>query len=295
MSYFIRIAQDGSLTKAAGILRIAQPALSRQMRLLEEELGVALFIRTARGMRLTEEGDALRAAAAGPLRELELALQNIRTLPLAMEAKIALGLPPGLSEALAKPLALHLDTHFPTIKLCIVEGITGSLIDWLSRGVVDFALLDETARHERLDEQRLLTLPLVLAGPAHNMPPPGQKIAFADAAKLPLILPSHHLGVRAAVNDAALHAQVKLNIRMEADQPRLIQDLLAGGMGYSILPGYSVRSESKSKQLRIWPIGSPEPAIDILIASRKNTQTGSARMKAIEEAIARVTLDRLAV
>lgn len=65
ISYFVRIAEDGSLTKAAGILRFAQPALSRQMRLLEEELGVTLFNRTARGMRLTEESEYLRAAAAG--------------------------------------------------------------------------------------------------------------------------------------------------------------------------------------------------------------------------------------
>jgi LysR family transcriptional regulator, nitrogen assimilation regulatory protein len=63
LSYFVRIAEDGSLTKAAGVLRIAQPALSRQIRLLEEELGVSLFSRTARGMQLTEEGEYLRASA----------------------------------------------------------------------------------------------------------------------------------------------------------------------------------------------------------------------------------------
>src|SRR5579871_4670939 len=179
LSYFIKIAENGSLTKAANVLRIAQPALSRQMRLLEEELGLPLFNRTARGMRLTEEGDALRAAAAGPLRELELALQNIRTLPLAMDAKIALGLPPSLSAMLAGPLALRLDQQFPNIKLCIVEGMTGNLIDWLSRGIVDFALLDETARNEKLDEQRLMSLPLLLTGPAAGMPPPGAPIQFA--------------------------------------------------------------------------------------------------------------------
>ena len=81
LSYFVRIAADGSLSKAAGILRIAQPALSRQMRLLEEELGVALFERTQRGMQLTENGGHLYSSVAGPLQEIDRAHResNVRS------------------------------------------------------------------------------------------------------------------------------------------------------------------------------------------------------------------------
>jgi LysR family transcriptional regulator, nitrogen assimilation regulatory protein len=230
LSYFMRISEHGSLTKASNVLRIAQPALSRQMRLLEEELGVPLFNRTSRGMRLTEEGEALRASVAGPLRELELALQNIKSFPFAAEANIAIGLPVSLADILATPLARRIDQEFPNIKLCIVEGMTGSLIDWLSRGVVDFVLLEEEAHHDQLQEQKLVTLPVILTGPADSHLPPGQAVAFSDAVKLPLVLPSHHLGLRAVINDAAMWAQAKLNIRMEADSSRLTKDLLTGGL-----------------------------------------------------------------
>ena len=80
LTYFTCIAEYGSLTRAAGVLRIAQSALSRQMRLLETEIGVPLFSRTTRGMTLTDEGRYLQSAVAGPLRELAVALQNIRSL-----------------------------------------------------------------------------------------------------------------------------------------------------------------------------------------------------------------------
>ena len=292
LSYFMRIAEHGSLTKASNVLRIAQPALSRQMRLLEEELGVALFNRTARGMRLTEEGEALRASVAGPLRELELALQNIRSFPFAAEANIAIGLPPSLADILATRLALRIDQEFPAIKLCIVDGLTGSLIDWVARGVVDFALLEGTAHHDQLHEQKLAELPLMLAGPADS-PLPNKAVAFGDAARLPLILPSHHLGLRAVINDAAMWTQAKLNIRMEVDSARLMQDLLTGGMGHAIVPACYCKAETDAGRLRLWQIEDPALSIDITLASRKNSQIAGPRVRAIGDIISRIALEVL--
>ena len=77
LRYFLQIAEEGSMGRAASVLGIAQPALTRQVRLLEEALGVPLFIRTQRGMQLTEDGEQLRAAIKKPLQEIELALQNV--------------------------------------------------------------------------------------------------------------------------------------------------------------------------------------------------------------------------
>jgi DNA-binding transcriptional LysR family regulator len=292
LSYFMRIAEHGSLTKASNVLRIAQPALSRQMRLLEEELGVSLFSRTARGMRLTEEGAALRASVVGPLRELELAMQNIRSFPFAAEANIGLGLPPGLADILATTLALRIDEAFPKVKLCMVEGLTGSLVDWVSRGVVDFVLVEEPGHHEQLHEKILTTLPLMLVGTANSLPA-NQPVPFNDAVKLPLVLPSHHLGLRAVLNDAALWAHVNLNLRLEADSSRLMKDLLLRGMGYTILPACYCQAEIASGRLQAWPITNPALNIDIAVTSRKNSHLTGPHIKAIEELIAQTALELL--
>jgi DNA-binding transcriptional LysR family regulator len=270
ISYFVRIAEDGSLTKAAGVLRIAQPALSRQIRLLEEELGVCLFNRTARGMQLTEEGEYLRAAAAGPLRALELALQNVRSFSARIEGNFAIGMPSSIGDVLARSLALRMDTDYPNIKLRIMEGISGSLIDWLNRGIIDFALTEETPRDDRLTTLELLSERLVLVGSTGTSLDPNRGMTFRKAAELPLILPTHHLGIRGLFNDAVSKLRIGTDIRFEADSCRLIKDLVAGGMGYTILPLTYFRDEYRQGSLRYCPIVTPKLMLTTYLSYRTN-------------------------
>jgi len=92
LKYFLRVAEEGSITRAAKLLGIAQPALSRQVQLLEEDLGISLFTRNRRGVELTEEGERLRASTAAPLRQLELAVQYVSSPLARLELKTVLPL-----------------------------------------------------------------------------------------------------------------------------------------------------------------------------------------------------------
>ena len=279
LSYFVRIAEDGSLTKAAGVLRIAQPALSRQIRLLEEELGVALFSRTARGMQLTEEGEFLRAAVAGPLRAMELALQNVRSFSSRIEGNFAIGMPANIGAILAKPLALRMAADFPRIKLKIVEGFTGSLIDWLNRGILDFALLEEASRDARLTERELFSERLMLVGAPASALDPDHSMALRKVARLPLVLPSHHLGIRGVLNDALAKLQTPADIRLEADSPRLIKELVESGMGYAILPLAYFRPEYQAGKLQYCSIVNPTLTLSIFLAYRTNDRDTTNRIE----------------
>ncbi len=285
LSYFVRIAEDGSLTKASGVLRIAQPALSRQIRLLEEDLGISLFSRTARGMQLTEAGEHLRAAVAGPLRELELALQNIRSFTSSIEGNIAIGLPPSVNEFVARPLALRMDADHPNIKLLLVEGYTGSLMDWLNRGIVDFALLEESSRDERLIDRKLSTEPLLLVGTVDSSLSMNQPIKFKDVAQLPLIIQSHHLGIRSTLNDAVAAVGATLNIRFQADSPRLIKELVLSGKGYAILPMSCFKEEYSQDRLLCCPIIDPNLSLTLFLSSRKNSQTNRLSRHNLEQVV----------
>lgn len=293
LGYFVRVAEDGSLTKAAQILRIAQPALSRQMRLLEDELGVTLFRRTARGMQLSADGERLRAAIAGPMRELELALHGFRAAASPIVADAVLGLPASLAELLDKPLALGVARKFPEIRLRVVEGPSGSLQDWLGRGMSDFALLEESAHDDRLSEQLIASIPLMLVGPAGNDFRPGQSVPFAEAARLPLVLTSHHMGVRGAVNDAAQRSQAKLNIRCEADVPRLTRELVREGLGYAMLPLAYCRDAVASGGLQVWPLIGPTPQVSVFLASRRNSQVAGERLAGLERLIFDISASHL--
>jgi LysR family nitrogen assimilation transcriptional regulator len=272
LGYFVRVAQDGSLTKASGVLRIAQPALSRQIRMLEEELGLSLFERTARGMQLTEEGDYLLTSVAGPLRDLELAVQNARKFSPKIEGNVTLGMPASIAEVLAHSLALRMDEHFPNIKVRIVEGPMGALIDWLGRGVIDFGFLEDASHSERLADRELHSDSLVLVGgPGSNLVPE-TLVPFKKAALLPLIVPSHHLGIRGVLNDAAARSSTTLNIRFEADSSRLTKDLVADGIGYAILPLHYFKNEFAAGKLRYSTITKPTLTLKTVICVRSNVQ-----------------------
>jgi DNA-binding transcriptional LysR family regulator len=281
LRYFVRVAEDGSLTKAAGVLRVAQPALTRQVRLLEKELGVALFNRTPRGMQLTEEGEYLRGSVAGPLRAVELALQNVRSLSPRIEGDFAIGMTSSLIEILATPLVLRMNADFPNIKLRIMEGITGSLIDWLHRGMLDFALLEEESRDDRLTDRLLFSERLVVVGGARSVVNPKRPMAFEKVVELPLILPMHHLGIRALFNDTLSKLRINAEIRFEADSARLIKELVASGMGYAILPLSYFRQEFENGTLRYSPIIKPLLRLPTFLSYRTSSRATTNRVEGI--------------
>lgn len=281
LRYFVRIAEDGSLTKASGVLRVAQPALTRQMRLLEEELGVPLFNRTARGMRLTDEGEYLRTAVAGPLRALELALQNVRTRSPRLEGNFAIGMPSSIGDVIATPLVQRMQTDFPNIKLRVMEGITGSLIDWLHRGMLDFALLEEESRDERLTDLELTRERLMLVGPPGGVINPKRTIAFEKAVRLPLLLPTHHLGIRGVVNDELAKQRLSADIRFEADSSRLLKDLVAAGMGYAILPLSYCREEHRAGTLQCMPLVKPTLLLSTFLSYRTSHRATTNRVEGL--------------
>lgn len=285
LRYFARVAEDGSLTKAAGVLRIAQPALSRQMRLLEEELGVSLFNRTSKGMQLTNEGEYLFTAITGHLRGLDLAVQNVRSLSSRFEGNFAIGLPPAVSEIYAARIIHRLGAELPNVKLRIVEGSSGSLVGWLNRGIVDFAVIEGRSNDDRLSDIELLATELVLVGPGSAALDPTTPKPFAEVAGLPLILSSHHLGVRAIITEAAAQSRVRVATRLEVDAVGLIKNLVAEGMGFSILPELYLQPRSGSGELTHCPIGSPSLQLVLFLSSRRKEAGGNATMEDLVTAI----------
>ena len=117
---FVRIAELGSLSKASDRMRIAQPALSRQMKLLQEELGVSLFERHRRGMRITQAGEELLMRVSGLTRQLDQAFADVRSLSKTATGQVALGFVPTASYVLAGRLACRVAAEYPGISLRIV-------------------------------------------------------------------------------------------------------------------------------------------------------------------------------
>src|ERR1700742_3018614 len=142
LKYFLRVAEEGSITRAAKVLGIAQPALSRQVQLLEEDLGVTLFRRNRRGVELTEEGERLRASTAAPLRQLELAVQYAGSPLARLKRGMRLGMTETAAGILAAPVIATLTTMFPQVSFSVSVGSTDQLVKELLNGAVDVALIN---------------------------------------------------------------------------------------------------------------------------------------------------------
>lgn len=273
---FREIAEAGSLSRAADRLRIAQPALSRQIRLLEDEAGLALFARHGRGMALTEAGQELLARVAGPMRQLEGAIAEVRSLSGAVAGQVALGMMPTVAAVLAGPLSRRVAQRYPDISLRVVEGYTGHLIEWVQRGATDATLLYGRATDFHLPVRDLFVEGLVLVGPPGSGLSPDTPVTLAAAAHYPLVLPSRPHGLRAIVDAAAGRARITLNLRHEADSYLVLKDLVECGLGFAILPRSAIRREEAEGRMLVAPLVRPAIRRHVVLALPPDRAPGRA-------------------
>lgn len=256
LKYFQRIAEVGSITRAAGLLGIAQPALSRQLQLLEEELGVALFRRTRRGVELTDAGERLRASTAAPLRQLELAVQYAGSPLARLERNMLLGLLETTVDVLAAPLINSLITVFPNAVFSVTVGSTDQLVDAMLKGAVDVALINPVP-DERVFYRKMLIEDLVLVGGPQSLLEATHAVPFIDVVALPLVIPRSPAGIGHALENAALRTKVNMSYRTTSDSLQVTKTLIEAGLVYGILPLSACRREVDDGRLRFAPIREP--------------------------------------
>ena len=257
LKYFLRIAEEGSITRAATALGIAQPALSRQIRLLEEDLGITLFHRTRRGVHLTEEGERLRSSTAAPLRQLELAVMYAGSPLARIERGLLFGMVPTAAGVLAAPLLASLGAAFPNVHFHVAVAETDELVQRMLGGAVDLAVLHPVA-DDRLFYRHLLVEDLVLVGgPASDLSP-DTPVRFADLAALPLVMPSATTGIRNTLENTALRVKVAITTRYSTDSLEVSKQLVAAGLGYAVLPPAACGADIDAGRLRCAPISEPE-------------------------------------
>ena len=140
----LHVAELGSLSKAADRLRIAQPALSRQVRMLEEELGIRLFDRHGRGMVVTEAGQEVLRHAQRIMGEMAEIRSSVADADAPLRGHVSIGMPPTVSDIVSVPLVTAFRARHPEATIRIVSAYSAYLLDWLHKGEVDVAILFES-------------------------------------------------------------------------------------------------------------------------------------------------------
>lgn len=271
----LAIAETGSVTRAAQLLHIVQPALSRQLRLLEEELGTTLFDRTRHGMHLTEAGQILADHARRSLRELDHARAAIVTSET-VAGTVSIGLLPSTSALLAGPLVQSLNARFPQLKVRLTAGFAGHLQQWLENGEIDLALLYEPKPSALLDVQPLLDEKLSLVGPTSAGLRFDQPIALADLASTPLVMPNPPHGLSMILEHACAVAGVRLNVVAETNSMQIQKELVAFGIGFTILPSAAIFDDVAHQRLSAAPITAPDLSRRIVLALPMTRRTSVA-------------------
>ena len=294
LEYFIRVAELGSFTRAAHALDIAQPALSRQVRLLEVELRQNLLLRNGRGATPTEAGQLLLDHARGILHQVERAREDLGRVRGALAGRVAIGLPPTLARVLAVPLTRAFRQQLPEAQLSISEGLSTGMQEGLIQGRLDLALLYDATALPELEIQPLFEELLLLVQarpPGLHEDPPAPPMALREIADLPLVIPSRPNAIRMHVERELAGLGLRPSIALEIDGVPAILDLVAEGLGSAVLPRNAASNTVRPSAYTLRAICDPPLRPRVALASsaqRPATLTQQAAARLLGELCSRV-------
>jgi len=289
LEYFVRVAELGSFTRASAVLEIAQPALSRQVRLLEVELRLNLLTRNGRGVTPTEAGKLLLEHGRGILHQVARTREELGRVHGALAGRVSLGLPPSIAKALTVPLTREFRKRLPSAALSVSEGLSISMQEGLLTGRLDIALLYNPTLSPELDIAPLMEEELFLI--AHRSSKArskevGTARTLAEVAKLPLVIPTRPNAIRMLVEMQMAEIGCRPNIALEIDGIGAILDLVADGAGHAVLPRHSLRTSDQPQAFAVHPIVRPSLRSKLVIATaarRPSTLTQQAMVKLVRD------------
>nr|WP_137919591.1 LysR substrate-binding domain-containing protein [Hydrogenophaga sp. 2FB] len=255
LRYFVVLANQQHFGRAASVLHVAQPALTRQIHLLEEELGVQLFVRHSRGAMPTDEALFLLERASFLLRYAEQMRQDMKALQRDARGPVAIGVSPGLALLLAVPLTRAVHQRLPGVRLRLVEGFAPTLHSMLLQGTVDLAVLNGPMPLSNLVTFPLLTEGICLIARPDDKRIRGPRAKMTQLAGLPLVMTGlAKSGVRLELEAAAARAGVELNQVVEVESVEVAKRLVREGIGVTVHFAATVKEDVEAGRLVAYPI-----------------------------------------
>lgn len=260
LGYFLEVVRQGSITGASAALHVAQPALTRQMQLLEEDLGAALLVRHGRGVELTEAGALLRERA-----EMLLALNlqcrdEVRHRNAEPRGRIRFGFLPSLSNLLIGKAVAESLQRYPLLAFSLHEGFSQELRSLLLGGQIDLAIMSIEMQHQDLHATPLFAEDLWLASrPDRWKFSSRRSVRGRDLQGLPLM---HASFLRARLDKLAGHEGLKLQHVLEGEAMAAIRAAARAGVGYIVGPRSGLELDIRAGEF----VGAPIAGLDVVRA-----------------------------
>ena len=254
LRYFVAVVEAGSFSRAAAVLHMAQPSLSRQMALLETEVGQRLLARNGRGVEITDAGQSLLVHARSILQIAQRALDELQDIGDSPAGRICIGMPPRVAIGLSAPLIQRFRARYPRAVITVLEGLSVSMRASLIAGELDMALLFDPAPSTLLSYEILSREKLLIVGPPKSQFP--TRVSIAALASYPMVLPSPPNAIRGLLDARLKPAGVQLQLLAEVGAVRTVLALVNAGMGCTILPESALTLPADDALARA-PIGPP--------------------------------------
>jgi DNA-binding transcriptional LysR family regulator len=257
LNYFLCLAREGNMTRAARQLNIVQPALSMQIAKLEKTFGKQLFDRAAHGVSLTAAGETLVLLAATITKEVDRAKEEMARLDGKISGRVSIGMITSAAQSTLAASSAKIAAKYPEIRLSICEGYTDTLIDWVVAGELDVAIVNMPLRKIPLTAHHILDEEMMLArrtGREMRIP---KTISFKRLEGLDLVIPSRRHGLRMILDNAAAAAGFILEPRLEIDTLPAICEIVATTQMVTVLPGIALTTLLSARRIRAQTISRP--------------------------------------
>lgn len=254
LQYLVSVIDAGSFSGGAVALNLAQPSLSRQIALLESELGQRLLVRTGRGVTPTEAGQTLLAHARTMLDIARRAREELRDMDESPGGRVVVGLPPRVALGMSTSLIQRFREKFPRATITVLEGLSVSLRESLVAGRLDMALLFDPVSSPQLSFEPLIREKLMLVAPASSRLP--ERAGLSTLVNYPMVLPSAPNAIRHLLDKVLAPRGIRLNVLAEVGAVRTALELVAKGVGCTILPESALGAKA-DEALKRAAIGPP--------------------------------------
>ena len=273
LEYLVAVADEGSFTKAAARMHVAQPGVSAQIRRLESELGHELLDRSARAVRTTRAGQEILPLARAALSAVSEIRMIASELSGVLRGHVAVGMmtscPPGV---ITDALAMFHREH-PGVGVGLIEAPTAELVTGLRDAAIDLAVIGFSSPPDGFQVEVINDDALVAAVAAEHSLAQRKSLSLRALVAHDLICLPRGAGIRASLDEGCAATRLTARITLEASNPEVVADLAAHGLGVAVLPESYVRTR---KELRLIRIGPPKLRGGVGVVWRTDRQLSAA-------------------
>lgn len=291
LRYLVSVVDAGSITRACDSLHVVQSAISHQLRLLEEELGSSLLVRSGSGVSPTPTGSALYTHARAILRQVEDAKSSVAFEESHVSGSVIIGIAGSTAQLCAVPILAAVRQHYPDVVLSIHEGVSNALVAAVMAGKIDLAVVYASEATEKLDMLAVVSEPLFFAttNPDARREYEGRKsLRLSEIARWPLLVQSVPGATRAAIDRACAADGVRYTVAAEVNAPSSLNASVLAGLGSAVLPWVSIEAIERSQDLLVLPLENPGVYRDVVIITRPGTSLSRATALVRDLALAKL-------